>query len=242
MTVRTASRDNLLAFPGTLVPQQMHAGEESNPSVGLVSEMSPTCEPHCPSDEPCGVAEQGDESYDEVFERMSGRVEAGNRIALSERETAPIRYAELVARPVKRRLELVRGDNQYHSYLLAEMFIERSRESWFDDARNAQDAAEVALTIAQSLDDKFYGRVLKQGLEVRCWAYLANAYKIGGDFAAARTAFEKVDVLLPTTLLDAYERAEILSIKASWLKNTLEFDAAELLLDEITEIYRELGD
>jgi tetratricopeptide (TPR) repeat protein len=227
MTVSTSSNDNLLAFPGGLLPRKARSGDVPDASPIPVSDLS---------------SDEGDASYEEVFERMSDRVLAGDRIASSERETAPIRYAELVCRPVNKRLELIREDPKYHSYLLAEMFIERSRESWFDDARDAQDAAEVALAIAERLDGEFYGSVLKQGLEARCWAYLANACKIGGDLGAARTAFGRADALMPTAQLDAYERAEILSIKASWLKDVLEHEEAECLLDEVTEIYREYGD
>lgn len=187
--------------------------------------------------EPCS-----EEEYDSVFDRLSDRVQDGDRIAASEKQLAPIRYAELIVLPPQTRKETVARDSRFHSYLLAEMFLERSRESWLDDVQTARDAAEIALVIASKLDPRDYGSVLPKSLEIRCWAYLGNAFKIATDLISARKAFEQVDALMPAAILDGYEKAEILGCKVSYLKEMRQFEEAEALLDEITEIFRDLED
>ncbi len=231
MPVQEPRKGNLLAFPGVDPARFRAPGQEPPAAVDLPGSL--------PAESATVSAGDG---YDGVFERLAERIVVGDRIAVSERIHAPIHYAELLSTPPGERLEKVEKDPRFHSYLLAEMLLERSREAWMDDANRATEAAELALEAARRLNADFYGSGLKEGLELRAWSYFANGLRLKGNLTAAEAAFEHVEVLLESAILDVYERAEALSLKTSLLRDQNRFEEAGKLLEEISAIYTEVGD
>ncbi|MCH9650422.1 MAG: hypothetical protein K0U98_19470 [Deltaproteobacteria bacterium] len=200
----------------------------SDREAGSTSDENPSC--------------REDSEYDEVFDRLSERIQTGDRIASSERENAPIRYVELLSLSWPDQEVRVEHDSKFHSYLLAEMLLERSREQWSESAKEARRAARLAVLISERLEEHFYGLSLKQNLAVRAWAYLGNAYKIEGNLAAAQKSFQRVDELLAEVALSSLERAEVLTFKVAYLKDRQLFDEAQELLGEMVAIYKAAGD
>ncbi len=179
------------------------------------------------------------EGYDEVFSRLSERVRTGDRIAANERENAPMRFAELLACSSADRSDLIRADERFHSFLLAEMLLERSREARSeDDLPRARESAELAVEVAKKLDEKFYGRELKIGLEMRAWSTLGNSLRLQGNLRGAEAVFANVDRLTPAIAPDSVERTDALSFRVSFLTDQNRLEEAQAVLQELTEIYR----
>lgn len=181
-------------------------------------------------------------SYDDAFRRVSEQLQESDRILTEERLSAPSLYAELLGYPVEERPEVVENDPRFHSYLLAEMLLERGRECWFDHPLKAADWARLALSVIDRLDPADYGSALPARLRVKGYAYLGNAQRIRSDVLAAQETFRRVDELLEDGVFHPSERAEIISLKLSFCKDTRRFDEAEVLLEELTETYELSGD
>ena len=186
--------------------------------------------------------EQPQSSYGEVFERISERLRRGERMAAMDRVRAPLLYAELMAQPPVARRKLFGNGHRFASYLLAEMLLEKSRESWFDDAQEALELAELGLATAEMLDEEGYDSSLLSSLRARAWSYLANARRLNVDLAGAEEAFGQVEELLGEAVIDPYQRAEILSLRISLLGDQGDYVRASELMDEILAIYRAAGD
>jgi len=175
-------------------------------------------------------------------DRLAERVKAGDRLAVEEQMKAPILYAELLAKPSADRLKLVRTQPRFTCYLLAEMLLEKSRESWFDDPTKALDASLLAREVVERLDDKSYDRSLLQALKVRSLAYLANALRIKSDFSAAEECFAQVEDLLSEGVLEPLEWAEVMSFRVTLYSNLRKVEEANALLDQMMEVYRAAED
>jgi tetratricopeptide (TPR) repeat protein len=229
--MKTAKLGSILNFPKQC-PNQGHPAVPNDLEAPDLSELESGGIPE---------AEPGD-GYREVFSRVATKVRDGDRTASLERETAPISFAHLIVLPQEERLKQVLQDAGFRSFLLAEMFLERSRQSWHDDPRIATESAEVALAIAQNLDDAFCGTFLQLGLEARCRAFLANSMRIAGLLREASLEFSRLQQLLPQAYLEPYERAEILGLWAATLMETGSLPQAEDQLREVLEIYGREGD
>lgn len=190
------------------------------------------------------ISSEGDSlSYDDAFRRVSERLQRSEDTLLEERISAPMLYAELLVVPREERSATIQRDPRFQSYLLAEMLLEKSRESWFDSPSKAVEGARLALEVAEGLDPADYGSVLPRSLRLKAQAYLANALRIRGDMRGSEEAFAKTTLLLEDGgALNPYERAEVLSLKASLYKDLARFEEADQLLEEITEVYTQAGD
>ncbi|MDY7094008.1 MAG: hypothetical protein SX243_13655 [Acidobacteriota bacterium] len=183
------------------------------------------------------------QSYEDAFRRVSERLQRSEDTLLEERISAPMLYAELLVLPREERSATIQKDPRFQSYLLAEMLLEKSRESWFDSPSKALEGARLALEVAEGLDVTDYGSVLPRSLRLKAQAYLANALRIRGDMRGSEEAFAKTTLLLEDGgALNPYERAEVLSLKASLYKDLARFEEADRLLEEITEVYTQAGD
>jgi tetratricopeptide (TPR) repeat protein len=175
-------------------------------------------------------------------DRLAERVKAGDRLAVEEQMKAPILYAELLVKPAEDRLLLVRNDSRFRCYLLAEMLLEKSRESWFDDPKKALDATLLARELVERLDPQSYDQSLLHALKVRSLAYLANALRMNADFPAAEACFEQVEDLLEQGPLEPLEWAEVMSFRVTLYTNLRKVEEASALLDQMMAIYRTAED
>lgn len=188
-----------------------------------------------------------DDDYRQAVEHVTERLHSGKSLAARDRSLAPVLYAELLACPPQVRLQLARGDERFGSYLLAEMLLEKCRECWFDDSRQAVDMATLGLTVAHHLDAGGYDRRLRFGLLARGWAYLANSRRVGSDLPGAEQAMEEARKLLDSATpaeerLDPYLRAEVLSLRVSLLCDLARYAEADVLLDTMSDIYDAAAD
>lgn len=163
-------------------------------------------------------------------------------LSTDDQMKAPMLYAELLAKPQAERLQLVANCSRFASYLLAEMLLEKSRESWFDDLAQALEAAELANAVVTKLEEASAESCLLSPLKVRSLAYLGNALRIRNDLQGAVDYFDKVDELLEEVSLEPTEWAGIRSLQVSLYTDVKVYDRASALVSQIVEVYRSLED
>jgi tetratricopeptide (TPR) repeat protein len=119
--------------------------------------------------------------------------DAGRRIE-QEREQAPPLAAELLAGPPAARAALL-ARPACLTPAVCEALLGRSREAAAGEPGLALQAAELALAIAERLDDGACGPTVAHGLRVRAWAHLAQARRLGDDLDGAEWALAVAESL-----------------------------------------------
>lgn len=164
------------------------------------------------------------------------------RTLTGERAEAPRRVVELLEHPPERREMLIRNHPRFQTWGLLERLIERVREETLEDPEEAVDLSQLALSLADCLDTTYYGAERIEDLKGRAWGYAGNARRVASDFTGAEEAFEKALRHLRKGTGDPLERALLLDLKASLLRERRRFDAAMHLLTRALRIYRDLGE
>lgn len=172
-------------------------------------------------------------------------VERANRAGLPlsrEQAEAPILLGELMLVPDDRRKALIRGDDRYRSWSLADLLLDRSREESFDDPAKGERLARLALEIVHALGPDAERRGLVADLRARGFAYLANALRMGSDIDGAERAMQAAEESLALGSSDPVEEARLLDLKASLRKDQRRFKDAVRLLKRAIRLYRETGE
>ena len=166
------------------------------------------------------------------------------RQAAHERERAEAAGlgAELLAHPPERRPMLARHQPRFHTWGVYQLLVERSRERSFQEPREAESLAQLALELADHLDAGYYGAHRIEDLRARAWGHAGNARRVGGDLAAAGEAFERAFEHLARGTREPLERAILLDLRASLLRAERRFDDAMKLLEEALGVFLEAGD
>jgi len=191
--------------------------------------------------DPKNPSPQGHE-YEEVFGRLSGS--AGEQLPgiLREIDDAAALLTEILGTPEPARRALLESGARFHSLQLCQLLEERSREAWFSDPARAVKLADLAVAVAERLDEEHYGVLLAEDARASAWANLGNAYRIAADLPRAEEALQRAEEHQRRSGEDAYTEALILSFKAS-LRNTQgRYDEAAHLLDGAIEVYRQARD
>jgi tetratricopeptide (TPR) repeat protein len=159
-----------------------------------------------------------------------------------ERAEAPRRVVELLEHPPERREMLMRNHPRFQTWGLLERLIERVREETFENPREALALARLALALADCLEADYYGTERIEDLRGRTWGYMGNARRVASDFSGAEEAFEKALYSLRKGTGDPLERALLLDLKSSLLRDQRRFDAATHLLMRALRVYRDVGE
>lgn len=153
------------------------------------------------------------------------------------RKQAPALWEELQARPQQERLALVKEDERFVSWGLAEFLAQTSREEAARDPAEAVRIAELAVEVSMLLRDWTPAEdswlCLLRGY---VWVHLTNAHRAAGDLQAGARAFAAAEALWEPAFANTgdvldYE-AQYLSLKASFLRATRRFKEALKALDE----------
>jgi len=161
--------------------------------------------------------------------------------AEAEMRRAEALFDELITHPVPRREVLVRNSERFRSLALAQKILGASRETSFDDAREGEALAALALAILDTADAGLYGRRLLDDLRARGLAYLGNALRLANDLDGADRAFSEGLGFIEQTS-DPAEEAGFLHLYASLRKHQRRFDEAAGLLQQAAVLYEEVGD
>lgn len=146
---------------------------------------------------------------------------------------------DLLSHPYEEQLRLVAERSDLHEWSLAHVLVEKSQAAALSDPRRAVELARVAERLTHFFPGYKPERVFE--LRAQSLAHLANASRIQGDFRSAEEAFREALFSLDQARDGASSlvRAEILSLRASYLRNLRRFDEALELLREARRLYEE---
>jgi len=152
------------------------------------------------------------------------------------RAEAPRLWKILARHPHERRLGLARATRRFASWGLCELLCRESRKAASDDPGRTAELAELAVLIADSLEE---GSPFEAGwiyqLRAFAWAHLGHARRVGGDFQGSDEAFS-----MCVPWWEAGDEAvgdalgygpDILALKASLRTDQRRFAEALVLLD-----------
>jgi tetratricopeptide (TPR) repeat protein len=180
-------------------------------------------------------------AYEAVFDRLfSGVAHTGQELA-RERLTAAHRWIELWKEPQTRRLALVASRPQFQTLGVYERALETAR-LWRHQPAISQDAALLAVSIAEHLDPGRHGRRWIANLRGAAFAELGNVQRIFGDFRGALESFTRARQILATGTGDPLESANTLNLEASLMRDLGRFEDSIHLLDQAFAIYELLED
>src|SRR5437868_6386038 len=95
------------------------------------------------------------------------------------RAEAPVLWERLERHPPERRLALVRATRSFASWGLAELLSRESERIAPEDARHAVELAELAVAVAESVEDDEPAEAhWTYQLRALAWSYLGNARRV----------------------------------------------------------------
>lgn len=180
------------------------------------------------------VMDQYSKILDEVFES----VVSDNERLKKQRSSAAELFRGLAHLPLGQQRLLVQNDPRYQSWGLAEFALDRCRSRWSDEPAAAEELAQLAITVAESLSGKGFRYRLLQDLRAEAWSYVANCRRISSDLRGSAEAFEESAVHLEKGTGDALERARYLDLKTSYLRASRQFEAAARTIAAAIEGFR----
>ncbi len=140
------------------------------------------------------------------------------------------------------RLARVTEDVRYRQWGLVQRLLRESRELWRSDVEEARDLARVAVAVADLLDPEAYHPQWVADLRAKSYAYLANTFRVLGDFDRAERKFLTAEHHLRRGVGSGRCRAEVFSLKASLLVDEDRFVEAGALLEGVADYYRQADD
>jgi tetratricopeptide (TPR) repeat protein len=148
---------------------------------------------------------------------------------------------DLLSHPYEEQCRLAAERPEFHEWSLAFAFLEKSQTVVDADPRKAVEFARVAERLTHFFSGYDSARVFE--LRARCWAHAANALRIAGERKGAEEAFREADLCLAQggSADLRLVRAEILSLRASLLRDLRHFPEALALLKEARDLYEEEG-
>ncbi len=230
-------------------------GEESQKIVRHLMGVCPTCQDvarvHFPCDSkaeqikngPGDVASGTDSScYSAAFERLLPELWNREERLSVERTLAPMSFGDLQKHPLERQLLLVDNCERYRTWSLCEYVLEEGHSLSSQRPREAVEALQLGVAIAERIDEDFYTAELTNDLRARAHCLLANALRISSELEEAGGHFETASAFLEKGTGDPKEQARFLSLKGALLAEHHRFKEANRLLDKAIATYRRIGE
>ena len=185
--------------------------------------------------------EAGDE-YDEVLDRVLGKMVATEARVAEQKESAGRLYQDLIRYPAARRHLLLSNNQRFRNRRLCERLIDESHKAGLEDPRIAIDLARLATSLADLLTvEECGGQELHDGLRARAWAQLGNAFRVNSDLARAEESTAVAEALLNEGRLTLLDKARVLSLIATLRKEQQRLAESLQVFDRVATIYRKLG-
>jgi hypothetical protein len=180
--------------------------------------------------------------YDAAFAVAMDRSASGLAAIRAEQLEATTLWARIRDTPPARRLDLILSDPRYHTWAIAERFLEAAAEFHWLDTPSGLDACRVALAIAERLPAAAYPAGLRQDLRARALAGLADALRLDQQLDAARVTLGEAWEALDDGTGDPLERAALLRVEGAVELAAGDPARAAALLRPAVAIYRRYGD
>jgi len=175
--------------------------------------------------------------YDAALASAERAVQVRQLALDHERAEAPVLLDELTGQPAERRGIMVRHQRRFRNWALADLLIERSRERCFQDPADSEELARLGLGVTAVLDAGEHGAERIADLQARAWGRIGNSLRVRADLAAAAAAFETAFDYLQRGTGESLERADLLDLKASLLRDQRRFEEAMRLLRRALHIF-----
>jgi tetratricopeptide (TPR) repeat protein len=180
--------------------------------------------------------------YDSLFEESAPCLTERAGALAVEREEAPKLLEHLGSLPRGERKARIRRDRTFQSWALCELMIEECHRLTYEGTFEAEEMADLAVTVAEELDPSYYGPSLVHDIHARAWAAAGSVLRVASDLRSADEAFLMAEMLVGQGTGDALEEAGILELKAALRRNQQRWSEAHLLLDDVVAIYRQYRD
>lgn len=158
-----------------------------------------------------------------------------------ERSEAASLFSGLMSCAPEKRQLLLRNSSRFQTWGLLVKLLEQSRDD-IQDVPQTECLAELARTLANSLDPFRYGASLIEDMRARAWCYTGNARRLRSDLLGAEEALQNASSCLRLGTSDPVERARLLDFKASLLRDQRRFSEAASFLRRSFEIFTETGE
>jgi tetratricopeptide (TPR) repeat protein len=184
-----------------------------------------------------------EDAYDEIFQRAFVFATEEERQTALEKLRGWGQWAALEPLNPKARFAHIESDPRYHTVGLYDRLLEASRFYSRREPAEAVDIVRLAVAVAERLDLREIGKGNVGDLRATAWAELGNARRLASDFDGARRAFKEARrIFAQEGTGDPLKRAHLISLEASYIDETGEFEKAEATLEEVLKIYAQAGD
>jgi tetratricopeptide (TPR) repeat protein len=180
--------------------------------------------------------------YSRSFEGLLPILRARAEEVSRERRLLPGLIAHLRTLSVSELRDLLVGEGELRSWLFCEWLIEELRPFLYIDPPRARELAELAVTIAESLDPEAYGVPLIRDLQARAWSHAGEALRVLSDLRSAERASARAEDLVAQGTGDALEEAQVHELKAALRQDQHRPAEAHGLLDAVIRVYRQYRD
>lgn len=151
--------------------------------------------------------------------------------------TAVELFAKLDSLRLEDKVARVRDDLRYQQWGLAQRLLTAAWELWFTDRERAHEHAVVAAAVADRIDPETYHPRWAADLRAKAHAYLANTYRILGEFGDAEREFTKAEGYALKGTGRGRAQALVFALKSSLLLDQRRFVEAGLLLEFVMAHY-----
>jgi tetratricopeptide (TPR) repeat protein len=159
-----------------------------------------------------------------------------------DRERVPELAARLDALSTEDRKSALRSNPAFRSWSFCEWLIEECHRLTDSDVTRAEDLADFAVAVAESLDPRLHGEPLINDLKARAWSAVGEVLRSLSDLRSSDEAFEIAEGFIGEGTGDALEEARLLELKAALRRDQRRLPEACRLLDEVVAIYRQYRD
>lgn len=180
--------------------------------------------------------------YDDAFRKVEVTLGEAQVRLEREKQAAPAQWALLEAHPQARRQVMIRNDKRLQTWGLYDLLLGSSRETADRKPRSAVAYAELADTIASTLDPEVYGALRITDFRAAALVALGNARRLAGDLTGARVAFQQARVHLETGTGDPLEEVHLARHLANLLCDLGEYEKAAHALERAAALSRRLGE
>lgn len=188
------------------------------------------------------VFEEDEVVRDAYYDALAPRLRAWKSVGEGETVSAQELEAQLLAIPIADRRDRIRRSHRFASYALVDHLVERAREEGFREPARAVELANLALEVAEVLEEAGIPDRIAADAQALAWAMLANAHRIQAELIEAERAMAAAKRLLAGGTGHAWVRGEVLSLEGSLRTDEARFGEAVAVLKEAAGIFRVLGD
>jgi tetratricopeptide (TPR) repeat protein len=192
--------------------------------------------------QPASSPGRAERSFDEVFDRVQGKVLRAQADFEGEKAEARWLLSRLLGQPLERQLILAANSRRYQTWGMCELLLAEAWGSRFREPRRTEALCRVAVAASNALPIERYGRALTSDFQARCWIGLANGRRILADFRGAQAALVEAQRFLAAGTGNPLEKAEWLDIRASLLVAQHKHREAEECIGRAIRIYVQLGE